>query len=144
MHVHTHAHTHIHTQTHTQVVSEPTRVQGLPKCVAVSCGGTHTLALTASGDVMVFGANAQGQCGLSEAPYKVDTPLPLTGRLDGRRVLALAAGGGGARSLSHRHARTHTTHTTHIRTRARTYTHTRTHTHTHTQHTHAARASNWR
>ena len=92
-HTHTHAHTHIHTQTHTQVVSEPTRVQGLPKCVAVSCGGTHTLALTASGDVMVFGANAQGQCGLSEAPYKVDTPLPLTGRLDGRRVLALAAGG---------------------------------------------------
>ena len=58
-----------------------------------ACGGTHTCVLTQDGRIFSFGANAQGQCGVSGADYKLDLPQQVTGLLEGRRVMSIAAGG---------------------------------------------------
>jgi alpha-tubulin suppressor-like RCC1 family protein len=80
-----------------KIVCEPTRVGGMPKATAVACGGTHTCVLTREGTLMVFGANAQGQCGVQDGPYgsafKFDEPVQVLGPLQERRVLAVASGG---------------------------------------------------
>src|SRR5207247_2498452 len=55
---------------------------GLSNVVALSCGGTHTLALKSDGTVVAWGDNSSGQCNI---------PNGLT------NVIAIA--GGGAHSL---------------------------------------------
>ena len=49
----------------------PTRVQSLnnKKIIAISCGETHTLALTDSGHLYSFGANGCGQLGQFQNEY---------------------------------------------------------------------------
>lgn len=49
----------------------PTRVQALnnKKIVAISCGETHTMALTDSGHLYSFGANGCGQLGQYQNEY---------------------------------------------------------------------------
>jgi hypothetical protein len=62
---------------------------GLPSIVAVAQGGSHTLLLTASGEVWAVGANTNGQSGSPETGRSLSVPAQVPGLAD---VVAIAAG----------------------------------------------------
>lgn len=55
--------------------NKPTEVSTIPgKIVSVSCGGTHTMALTAEGKVYAFGDGRNGQLGLGNKTLQSNKP----------------------------------------------------------------------
>jgi alpha-tubulin suppressor-like RCC1 family protein len=74
----------------------PTKVEGLPKVKAIAAGGVHSLALTESGEVYVWGYNASGQLGLGDWEARL-TPTKVEGL---PKVKAIAAGGGYSLALT--------------------------------------------
>jgi alpha-tubulin suppressor-like RCC1 family protein len=63
--------------------------------VAVSAGGSHSLALCSDGTLVAWGANAAGQLGDNRAFFFRRVPFAITssGALAGKAVVAIAAGG---------------------------------------------------
>ncbi|CAN7989172.1 unnamed protein product [Ixodes hexagonus] len=58
--------------------NKPTEVSTIPgKVVSVSCGGTHTMALTAEGKVYAFGDGRNGQLGLGNKTTQSGKPQPI-------------------------------------------------------------------
>ncbi|CAN8018349.1 unnamed protein product [Ixodes persulcatus] len=58
--------------------NKPTEVSTIPgKIVSVSCGGTHTMALTAEGKVYAFGDGRNGQLGLGNKTTQSSKPQPI-------------------------------------------------------------------
>ena len=85
----------INNQTSTSGVVEVDRTGVLQgkKVVAISAGGSHSLALCSDGTLVAWGQNSDGQLGIgttsvSTVPLRVDT----TGVLAGKRVVAIAGG----------------------------------------------------
>lgn len=80
-----------------ELVPVPVRMAGVlsgKRVVAMAAGGVHTLALCADGTLAAWGYNAYGQLGnggrtSSSSPVAVD----MSGVLQGKRVVAVAAGG---------------------------------------------------
>lgn len=61
--------------------------------VQVAAGGRHSLVLTASGAVLSWGSNLQGQCGIDRLEAPVDVPSPaLVQALGGVPIASLSAG----------------------------------------------------
>ena len=74
---------------------EPTLVQGAladKTVVAVSCGATHTAALTDDGKVWTWGGGESGQLGHGEKNY-LSEPKELKGVLEHKKMIAVACGG---------------------------------------------------
>jgi alpha-tubulin suppressor-like RCC1 family protein len=63
--------------------------------VAISAGGSHSLALCSDGSVAAWGSNANGQLGNNTSITQSTTPLAVTptGALEAATVSAIAAGG---------------------------------------------------
>jgi alpha-tubulin suppressor-like RCC1 family protein len=59
--------------------------------IAISAGGTHTLALKSNGAVLAWGNNANGQLGDGSITPRI-TPVQVTGLGPGSGVVAIAAG----------------------------------------------------
>ncbi|MBL8340772.1 MAG: hypothetical protein JNL30_04820 [Rubrivivax sp.] len=70
----------------------PTQVPGLNSVVAIAAGAAHSFALRNDGSVWAWGWNANAQLGLGSVSAPVAAPTRVTA-LDGRGVVALAAGG---------------------------------------------------
>ena len=68
----------------------PTRVKGIPPAAKVACGGGHTAVVTRSGELWVFGANGEGQLGVS---CNVSRNPVMVEKLGHTRVLSIACGG---------------------------------------------------
>jgi E3 ubiquitin-protein ligase HERC2 len=74
---------------------EPTLVAGAlagVKCVSVSCGATHTAALTEDGVVFTWGGGESGQLGHGEK-QRVLVATPVRGLLEHKKMSAVACGG---------------------------------------------------
>ena len=61
----------------------PMPIAGLPAVAQVAVGLNHTAIVTDAGDLLLCGQGAFGQLGLDD-----NFPLPLSGRLGGRRGLS--------------------------------------------------------
>lgn len=66
----------------------PAKVEGLPRIIAVSAGGRHTLALDSDGRVWAWGDNEYGQLGIGKRDSS-NTPIQVAG-VEG--IVAVAAG----------------------------------------------------
>ena len=75
--------------TRTPDSAEPVEVKGLTGVVAITSGGSHSLALLKSGKVMAWGFNDEGQVGDGTTELGVTEPVEVKG-LTG--VVAIAAG----------------------------------------------------
>ena len=67
----------------------PTQVPGLSNVVAISAGGTHSLALRSDGTVWAWGKNSYGELGYTGCTSPCPTPTQVSG-LPG--VVAIAVG----------------------------------------------------
>ncbi|CAG2176954.1 unnamed protein product, partial [Oppiella nova] len=70
------------------------------KCVAVSAGQEHVLALTMSGRVLSYGRGSRGQLGHGDVENVDEESAQLIDALDGIKVKAIAAGGWHSMALS--------------------------------------------
>ncbi|MEI7911327.1 MAG: cadherin-like beta sandwich domain-containing protein, partial [Verrucomicrobiota bacterium] len=62
--------------------------------IAIAAGGSHNLALCADGTLAAWGENASGQLGnFGSTDSTVPTLVNTSGALNGRKVIAIAAGG---------------------------------------------------
>src|SRR5262249_9760831 len=76
--------------------SAPTQVFGLgagSSVIAISAGGSSSIALKSNGAVLAWGNNESGELGDGKAPADAPTPIGVQGLGPGSGVIAIAAGG---------------------------------------------------
>ena len=59
-------------------ITIPQLLPGLHKITKVSCGWNHTLAISESGCVLVWGSNGFGQLGTPEVQKQAEKPVELS------------------------------------------------------------------
>ena len=59
-------------------VDSPVMVNTPERVARVSCGGSHTLAITQSGKLYAFGLSTNGQLGIGTRILESPTPHPIT------------------------------------------------------------------
>ncbi|KAJ2786941.1 hypothetical protein GGI15_001102 [Coemansia interrupta] len=78
---------------HKKAITRPTAIESLGDVAGFACGSNHTLALTRKGEAYAWGYGEMLQLGNGEEE-DVALPLLLRGqKIDGKKVLAVAAGG---------------------------------------------------
>ncbi|MBN8459840.1 MAG: cadherin-like beta sandwich domain-containing protein [Verrucomicrobia bacterium] len=83
------------------VAVDLTAVPAGSKVVAISAGGSHSLALCSDGTLLAWGGNESGQIGnLGTTDQTTPVAVYCYGELDGRRVAAISAGGSHSLALA--------------------------------------------
>ncbi len=82
-------------RTSTRELSKPELIESLnnEQVIDISCGGSHSLALTIDGQVYAWGENKYGQLGIGNHDYYEDNlkPVKFIG-FDGEKVKMICCG----------------------------------------------------